>query len=398
MQNSDRNELRKRFKKDNSITKLSLCYVNADKEIIVRQDEDFKLLAEEDMFKFLDIAKKSLGGNVGDNLLELTFTSKQEEDDGYRLLAGLRESRLTNPALADALFDKVIQEYEGVGNFLITIIYDDYDVPVKTSDKMRLDESEEVFSYILISICPVAQTKPGLGYLSAPNRMGSREKDWVAGAPEMAFMFPSFSDRSADIHHMYSYTKNPADTHDELIKNIFGCDTKHTATQCREAMETAIAEIAEGDSETLILNVHEALAEKADEAGSEGDGFSITPDAVQTALESILDDEDKVKAEKIGEACKEYFGNEEPDSALFVDRKTLKAKEAERREKELLCENAALMEQLRGAGLTPDTVASKDRVRIRLPKEKAGLVKMSDDGMFVMVPVNKDSGYDVVTI
>ena len=70
MTNSDRNELRRRFVKDNSISRLALCYVNSSREKVVVQNEVFLSLPEEDMFKYLDIAKKSLSGNIGDNLLE----------------------------------------------------------------------------------------------------------------------------------------------------------------------------------------------------------------------------------------------------------------------------------------------------------------------------------------
>ena len=153
------------------------------------------------MFKYLDIAKKSLSGTIGDNLMEFAYTSAQEDDENYRFMKGLLDSGLKNESLLDILFDKIIDSYVYDGNFLITVIADSYDVMTKTSDKLKLDESEEVFSYIIVSICPVNQTKAGLGYLPMENRMGAREKDWVAGAPEVAFMFPAFTDRAADIHH-----------------------------------------------------------------------------------------------------------------------------------------------------------------------------------------------------
>ena len=145
MTNSDRNELRRRFVKDNTISRLALCYVNAAREKVVVQNEMFLNLPEEDMFKYLDIAKKSLSGQIGDNLMEFSYTSAQEDDENYRFIKGLLDSKLKNESLLDILFDKIIDSYVYDGNFLITVITDSYDVMTKTGDKQKLDESEEVF-------------------------------------------------------------------------------------------------------------------------------------------------------------------------------------------------------------------------------------------------------------
>lgn len=64
----------------------------------------------------------------------------------------------------DTFYDMIIDSYDYVGNYLILIFHDAYDVMTKTSDNDKLDESEEVYEYLLCAICPVNLTKPGLGY------------------------------------------------------------------------------------------------------------------------------------------------------------------------------------------------------------------------------------------
>ena len=59
----------------------------------------------------------------------------------------------------------------------------------KTSDNLKLDESEEVYEYLLVSVCPVALSKPGLGYRADENRIGARIRDWVVGQPELGFLY-----------------------------------------------------------------------------------------------------------------------------------------------------------------------------------------------------------------
>lgn len=82
----------------------------------------------------------------------------------------------------DAFYDLVIDSYDYVGNYLILVFHDAYDVMTKTSDNNKLDESEEVYEYLLCAICPVNLTKPGLGYREDENRIGPRIRDWVVGA------------------------------------------------------------------------------------------------------------------------------------------------------------------------------------------------------------------------
>jgi len=386
MTNSDRNEIRRRFVKDNSISRLALCYVNSAREKVVVQNEVFLNLPEEEMYKYLEIAKKSLSGNIGDNLMEFGFTEEQENGENYRFLTGLKESGLKNEELLNLLFDRIIDAYVYDGNFLITVICDRYDVMTKTSDKLKLDESEEVFDYIIVSICPVNQTKAGLGYLPVENRMGAREKDWVAGAPEVAFMFPCFSDRSSDIHHLCYYTKDSAILHDEIIDSVLGCSTKKTATQCREVLKEAVYAVSGDNKEkaaNTVLEIHDSLNAILEECSEDGEDISdkvLDRKVLTEAVSDVIKDEAYV--EKIVEACENGFDKEPPAARSFVDKKALKASEGERREKELIKEIETLKQEIK-------TVSTGEGVKILLPSDRVDSVKIEDiDGSrFVMIPI-----------
>ena len=110
--------------------------------------------------------------------------------------------------------------------FLILIFHDAYDVITKTKDNAKLDESEEVYEYILCAICPVELSKAGLRYFEEENTIKSRTRDWVVEAPSNGFVFPAFINRSSDVNSIMYYTKNAKDTHPELMENALGCPTK----------------------------------------------------------------------------------------------------------------------------------------------------------------------------
>ena len=67
-------ELKKRFTKNGcSFTKLCGCYVDSEKNIVLRLSETFLNLVEEEFHKYLDIAKKTLSGTLGNHILEIHF-------------------------------------------------------------------------------------------------------------------------------------------------------------------------------------------------------------------------------------------------------------------------------------------------------------------------------------
>ena len=70
LRNKDILELKRRFKKEAcTITKMCGCYVNANREKVVELNETFLNLEDEEFYKYLDIAKKSLSGTIGNNIL-----------------------------------------------------------------------------------------------------------------------------------------------------------------------------------------------------------------------------------------------------------------------------------------------------------------------------------------
>ena len=158
-------ELKRRFKKENvTFTRLVGCYVDANRNKVCKFGGKFLNLEEEEFHKYLEIANKTLSGTKGNNLVDLEFPMAEEEIGGrQQILMALRDSKLEDENLLDAYYDLIIDTYDQAGgNYLILMFHDVYDVMTRTSDNDDLDESEEVYEYIICAICPVALSKPGL--------------------------------------------------------------------------------------------------------------------------------------------------------------------------------------------------------------------------------------------
>lgn len=251
-----------------SVTRICGCYVDGEKNKKTELKEAFLSLPEDDMFKYFDILRKSLSGTLGKNLLNLEFPLDTEMAGGpQEVLLRLRNSKLQDEELLEAFYDRVIETYDYVGNYLILLVHDAYDIPGKASDGMSMeDASDEVYRYILCCICPVDLSKPGLSYNEVQNTFQNRVRDWVVAMPELGFLFPAFNDRSTDIHSTLYYSKDADDLHDSFIEQLLGCPLPLAAEYQKESFQ-AIIEKTLGDDchyET-VRTIHENLSEMLEE-------------------------------------------------------------------------------------------------------------------------------------
>ncbi len=226
------------------------CYVNGEKKTQLRFRETFLNLPEEEFFKYLEISKKVLSGGIGNNLLELNFPLDENfENEKQSFLMQLKKSRLRDDILLKKFYDSIIDSYDNTGNYLIIVFHDAYDVMTKTTDNIKIDESEEVYEYIMCAICPVSLSKPGLGYFEDDRKIKARIRDWVVEVPTVGFVFPGFIDRSADVNAIMYYTKNAKNPHPELMEKALGCLPKQTATIQKETFQSIIKSTVSSDDD-----------------------------------------------------------------------------------------------------------------------------------------------------
>ena len=322
-------EIKKRFKKGSAtFTRVVGCYVDGNHNKVCKIGNTFLNLDEDEFYKYLEIANKALSGTLGNNLLNLEFPVEEEEVGGrQQILMALRETKLQDEALLDTYYDLVIDTYDHAGNYLILLFHDAYDVMTRTSDNNNLDESEEVYEYLICAICPVDLSKPGLGYLEEEHRIGPRIRDWIVGAVDTAFLFPAFNDRSTDIHATLFYTKNTKEPHSEFMANGLGCGVERTATEQKMAFHSIVRNVlgAEDEhTEEVLLDIQQNLSEMIDEyeeTHDEEDVFLLDKDVVSKLLtDSNISEE---KASRIEKSVDEAFGEKPPVAEHVIDSKAL---------------------------------------------------------------------------
>ena len=289
----------------------------------------FLNLEEDEFYKYLEIANKALSGTIGNNLLELKFPIEEEEVGGRQhILMALRASKLEDENLLDTFYDLVIDTYDHAGNYLIVLFHDAYDVMTRTKDNNNLDESEEVYEYLICAICPVDLSKPGLGFLEEEHRIGPRVRDWVVGAVDTAFLFPAFNDRSTDIHSTLFYAKNTKEPHSEFMANGLGCGIERTATEQKMAFHSIVRNVLGAEDEhtdDVLLDLQQNLSDMIDEYAEthddDEDVFLLDKEVVTKLLaDSEISEE---KAAKIEKSVDEAFGEKPPAAENVIDSKAL---------------------------------------------------------------------------
>lgn len=317
-------EIKRRFKKEGcTFTRMCGCYVDNERNRVTRLGKTFLNLEEEEFFKYLDLAKKVLSGTLGNNLLELEFPLEEEAQGGkQQFLLGLRESKLKNDDLLERFYDLIIDHYDYAGNYLILIFHDAYDVPLKTKDHRSLDESEEIYEYLLCAICPVTLSKPGLSYLEESNEIGLRLRDWIVGVPDVGFVFPAFTDRSTDIHATLFYTKDVKEPPEEFIEGIFGCGKKMTATEQKEAFRSILEDtLGEECSYEIVKEIHDKIQEKiTDDKDLNDNKKEAEKDPIELSKESIKEilTDSGVSEEKITQA-EQVYDEKVGDAKLYAE-------------------------------------------------------------------------------
>ena len=266
MNDKEIGEIRRHLRRDRSnITAIYGCYVNENKEIISEFRESTGMMPENESDKYFALLRRTLSGSLGKNLIDITFKTSQVADSPeHKLLMGLRESKLADEELRGEFFKKVIDTLVLEGNYLILLGCDSYDVPFKSKDDSnQRDQSEEVYTYILCTICPVKETKPNLHYVPEEKTFHDGARNQMVSAPALGFLFPAFDNRSTNIYNALYYTHDVKVSQDALLETIFNTPVAKPAEEQKKAFEALLTTaLGEECSLEVVQTVHDQICQR----------------------------------------------------------------------------------------------------------------------------------------
>jgi len=164
----------------------------------------FGKLSGSEKARNLEIAKAVPFSKTNVQLKEYEFpiTSKGK-DSMYQLIQAIQQCGLKNDALMDIFYEQITDGYVVDHNFAVFVFHGVYDIPLKGKDKESQWESEEVYDFIICTISPM-------------------KAEYEPDAPVFGFLYPAFSDRSADKEKIDVFHSDPEHVEEGLLYKLFG--------------------------------------------------------------------------------------------------------------------------------------------------------------------------------
>ena len=151
----------------------------------------------------LSIAKAIPFAKTNEEIKEYSFPGESKKSvEVYKLLTTLIANELKNDAMLEAFYEYIGDRYYSETEYAIYVYHGTYDVPAKGKDKEWLEGGEEVYSFIILAICPLINGEPS--------------------KPECGFLYPSFANRTSDPQHIAVFDSMPDNPHMDLIHEILG--------------------------------------------------------------------------------------------------------------------------------------------------------------------------------
>lgn len=266
MNDKEIGEIRRHLRRDRSnITAIYGCYVNDNKEVISEFRQSTGIMPENESDKYFALLRRSLSGAIGKNLIDITFkTSQVAGSPEHKMLMNLRETKLADDNLRREFCQKIIDTVTIEGNYLILLCCDSYDVPFKSKDgDSQADNSDETYTFILCTICPVKQTKANLHYVPEEKLFHDGAMNQMVSAPALGFLFPAFDDRATNIYNALYYTHDITASQDALIEAVFNTPVPQPAAEQKKSFEALLTtSLGEDCSLDVVQTVHDQLCQR----------------------------------------------------------------------------------------------------------------------------------------
>ena len=189
--------------KRNHFTRIAGCYIDADGTFDGSYNTMFLNLSAAEREKKLKLAKCIPFSATNKKLKEARFPERtKRSQELWKLLYALKECELKNDALLDVFYDLIMEIYRPGKPYAVFLVFGAYDIPRKSTAGEYQGESEEVYRYMICGISPL------IG-------------EYEPGEPECGFLFPAFSDRSADLDHIDIYSETE-DAEEVILEILFG--------------------------------------------------------------------------------------------------------------------------------------------------------------------------------
>lgn len=182
--------------------RIAGAYIDDMGEVDGSFNTHFGKLSAFEKSRNLALAKAIPFSKTNDQLKEYSFSEKAKGKDSMRkLLLAIQQCGLKNDALMDILYEQIADGYPADHEFAVFVFHGIYDIPLKANDKESLWDSEEVYDFIICTVSPL-------------------QGEYEPSEPVFGFLYPAFSDRSADKDKIDIYHANPEKPEEGILYKL----------------------------------------------------------------------------------------------------------------------------------------------------------------------------------
>ncbi|MDO4804628.1 MAG: DUF4317 family protein, partial [Lachnospiraceae bacterium] len=337
MDKSNLAEIRKALRKDEPpVDWIYSFYVTPENELSWQSFRKFLSFDEDEMFRHKEILTKSLMGSFGRELFPAPLASQAEK------LFALRTLDEPGEEILEEFAGEVVTAYPHTDPYYACLARITYDVPAMSTDHRRLEDGDVVFQSLLFSISTAALSKPALGY-SEESGVAELDRRWTIGVPVEGFLYPSFNERIGDMNEVLYRAKK------EISGDLFGTFFDSTIPANAKVQKDAFNTLMD----SLNISMEEATGIQEDLSHLEAENVTV------------LEKED---AKKLAERC--GIDTEEFDESYD----------------DIIGDVPLSVSALKD----PAVVVATDSATIKIPADKAGLVKtrVIDGVNYIMIPID----------
>lgn len=277
MNKKDIGNIRKQFKLNNERLKIkdifNVYIMKESSEIFHQESRPFEMLEQEQQELFLHNFKKVLTGGVDSKLFELKFQQAGDNESQLILHDGLvADSVEVWKHQMLEMVEKMLKDKQYEMDIVVTFIRGSYYQPTRmASVESEESEQNEVYdhSFILCSINKTKQPETSLlfDYVEKTFKYNVVVDPIInLSSPVAGFLFPCFTDHSADVNHiLYAAGKaNEPDFH--FIEEVLNGEPVITAQEDKIIFEEIVKDVVGDELDTATLaNVYEEIHRVMDE-------------------------------------------------------------------------------------------------------------------------------------
>lgn len=319
MNKKDIAQIRKQFKKDNDLLKISHIFnvyiMKESSDIYHHQSQPFEMLDSDQQELFMNNFKKLLAGNLDEKLFELKFQKDAENNSQLILHQGLLISDVEDwKERMLQMVGKMLLNRQYEMDIVITFIRGEYFKPTKRrNEEAEESERDTVYSFPFI-LCSINNTQEPKKELLFDYVEKEFKYNFVVdpiinlNAPIGGFLFPCFTDNAADVNHILYAAGKVHEPDHQFIENVLNGEETMTAKDDKIVFEEILKDVTRDQLNTSTLsNVYEEINRMIEENEEEEHPKLDSKDVERVLKMSGLED---ISAEKVESAFQKVIDDD----------------------------------------------------------------------------------------